>query len=250
MRSHTTAAHVCAVAIALAGLVTPANADVITLTPVKDNTLYETADGSTSNGAGDAMFAGNNSQSSHRRALVAFDVAGNVPAGATIDAATLTLYNDANNASSEPVGMHRLLADWGEAGSVAPGNGGNGGPAEPGDATWLHRSFDDVLWDAPGGDFTDVLTSTVDVVDPGFYTWPSTDQFVGDVQSFLDDPAGNFGWILIGNELAPSSAKRFGTREVADADHHPALEITYTPIPEPGTLLLLLAGVAIVGTRR
>ena len=56
---------------------------LVSLAPSQDNTLYETEDGSLSNGAGDYMFAGRTAQDSDylRRAVMAFDIAGNVPAG-------------------------------------------------------------------------------------------------------------------------------------------------------------------------
>ena len=71
----------------------PAHADQIVVTASKDNTLYETADGSTSNGAGTTMFAGRNSQAANsiRRALVWFDVSASISAGSTIIRAQLTM---------------------------------------------------------------------------------------------------------------------------------------------------------------
>ena len=36
-----------------------------------------------------------------------------------------------------------------------------------------------------------------------------------DVQSWLDDPASNFGWLVLGDESEIPTAKRFDTRESA-----------------------------------
>src|SRR5512141_2008819 len=60
----------------------------------KDNTLYQSAIGSLSNGAGAHMFVGRTNQASDsiRRGLVMFDIAANVPSGSTITAVTLHLY--------------------------------------------------------------------------------------------------------------------------------------------------------------
>jgi hypothetical protein len=67
-------------------------AAVVTNTAVRDNTLYEyvAADGDKSNGAGANIFAGKTDANLSRRAAVAFSFA-NVPAGATINSATLRL---------------------------------------------------------------------------------------------------------------------------------------------------------------
>ncbi|HEU5108731.1 MAG TPA: hypothetical protein VFT95_09260, partial [Micromonosporaceae bacterium] len=54
-------------------------------------------------------------------------------------------------------------------------------------------------------------------------------------QSWLDDPATNFGWMLVGDESRPQTAKRFDSREIDDPLLQPALEIVYTPpcVPRP-----------------
>ena len=54
---------------------------------------------------------------------------------------------------------------------------------------------------------------------------------VADVQSWLDNPANNFGWLVLGDESAVLTAKRFDTRESAIP---PVLTIQYTaPTPTP-----------------
>src|SRR5438132_14183298 len=67
---------------------------VVSIGPSKDNTLYQSAAGTTSNGAGQFLFAGKTNQPSDaiRRGVIAFDVAGSVPAGATINGVTLHLH--------------------------------------------------------------------------------------------------------------------------------------------------------------
>ena len=69
----------------------PATADVVTLTAVRDNTLFQDAAGSLSSGAGTAIFAGRNNQNLGRRALVRFDVEASIPSGAVISNVVLTL---------------------------------------------------------------------------------------------------------------------------------------------------------------
>lgn len=111
---------------------------IISLTPEKDNTLFEAADGSLSNGAGPSLFSGVTSSGNIRRALLKFDLSGMVPSGATITGASLTLNMSKTTAGAETLTLHRVLTDWGEGASVSSGGGGAGAPAQTGDATWLH----------------------------------------------------------------------------------------------------------------
>ncbi len=229
------------------------SADQITVFASKDNTLYEDAGGSRSNGAGPSMFVGRNSEStdSIRRAVLAFDVFNAIPSGSIIESATVTLSNSAANVEDATLGFHRLLVDWGEGPSVAGGGGGSGGPAAPGDATWLHTFYDTDSWATPGGDFDSSVSATAIVGGPGTYTWASTPQLVADVQLFLDNPTSDFGWILLGNEMEAGTAKKFSTREGSDPMLRPALTVFYTSVPEPASCVMLVtAALCVVGKRR
>jgi hypothetical protein len=210
-------------------------ADVISLPAVRDNTLYEDPVGGFSNGAGTSMFAGRNSQAanSRRRAVVAFDVAAAIPAGSTIQAASLTLFNDAANAGPAVVSLHRVTQAWGEGTSSGQGSGA---PATPGDATWLHAFSPTSLWSNPGGDFVTDPSGLVTVAGPGAYVWLSTPQLVADVQAELDGSGAALGWLVRGDESVANSAKRFATREATVAGNRPLLTIEFTPVPEPGVL--------------
>ena len=99
----------------------------------------------------------------------------------------------------------------------------------PGDATWRHRLFDAELWASPGGDFVAEPSGSVDVGGSRSYTWPSSAGMVADVQSWLDDPASNHGWMLKGNEGRNQTAKRFGSRENGTAGNRPQLTVEFTP---------------------
>ena len=61
-------------------------ADIININPIKDNTLYEydPADGDRSNALGFHFFAGKTAMGELRRGVLAFDIAGSIPAGSTI----------------------------------------------------------------------------------------------------------------------------------------------------------------------
>jgi len=213
-----------------------------------DNTLYDDPAGQLSNGAGTAMFAGNNAALGRHRALVRFDVASAVPAGMTITGARLRLVNSAANLAPASVSLHRVLESWGEGSSVATGGQGRGAPPEPGDATWLHRHFPGVLWSTPGGSFNPAASAATIIVGPAAYSWESP-ALLADVQAFFAAPAANFGWLLLGDEAAASSAKRFSTREEPDRARVPILEVTYVPAP-PTLLALVALGVASRRRRR
>jgi hypothetical protein len=207
----------------------PVSANIINITPSKDNTLYEydPAEGDHSNGAGLHFFAGENAMGELRRGVLAFNVAGTIPAGSTITAVTLTMNMSMTPAGPETVELHKLLSDWGEGTSHAPQGEGDGAPATPNDATWRHRFFDTIFWTTEGGDFSVTVSASQSVGSTGPYTWSST-QMVADVQSWVDDPATEFGWLVLGNETTIATAKRFDTRESASP---PMLTIQYIPGP-------------------
>ncbi len=205
-------------------------ADTAQVQAQKDNTLYESPTGSLSNGAGPGMFSGRTGLGLIRRGLVKFDVAGAIPAGSTINSVTLTLSCTMSLVGEVPVSLHAALADWGEGASVSSAmGGGQGAPAAPGDATWLHTFYDTQMWAAAGGDFDPTPSATRLVGGLGLYTWESTAQMVADVQSWLDAPATNHGWLVGGDESAPSTSRRFDTREHLIPAQRPLLTVDYTP---------------------
>ena len=207
---------------------------LLSLGPIKDNTLIEPqSPGSlNSNGAGPYFFAGKvgiSGGSTVRRGVISFDVASSIPAGSTIASVSLKLHLSQEQGGDQNVSLHRLLADWGEGTSSLAG--GRGAPATQGDATWLHRFFDTLSWTTPGGDFTTSASATRVVSGLGFHTWGSTSGMVADVQSWLDDPATSFGWILKGNESQPNTPKRFDSKENGTTANRPVLAVGYCPPP-------------------
>lgn len=207
-----------------------ANAAIINLMPSKDNTLYEfdPKEGDNSNGAGFYFFAGETVMSELRRGVLAFDVAGSIPPGSIITSVTLTMnMSRTHGDTARIVELHKLLADWGEGTSHAQGEEGDGAPAMPNDATWRHRFFDTIFWSMQGGDFSAIVSASQSVGPVGQYTWSSA-QMVADVQSWVNDPASNFGWLVLGDESAAGTTKRFDTRESASP---PVLTIQYLSAP-------------------
>jgi hypothetical protein len=183
-------------------------------------------------GCGDGpLFAGQTGSFGIRRALMRFDVAAAVPAGSTIQSATLDVYVEKSgpvSMATDVFALHRLVSDWGEGASLCVV--GDGVPAEPGDATWSYSFYDSVSWATPGGDFSPTVSVSITMPTLGPATFPSTSATVADVQSWLDTPATNYGWILRGNESGARRARRILSSEEQDeVNSGPMLRIGFTP---------------------
>lgn len=214
-------------------------ADEVLIVAGADNTLYEDSLGSVSNGSGAIMVAGrtNGEVDSIRRAMLFFDVAGNIPHGAVVESVALSLYLNKGNGGAREMRLHRLLTDWGEGASVKDG-GGLGATAEPGDATWLHTFYPDAFWGSDGGRYVGRVSASQLVGTAGgnndlagSYTWPSTDRLVDDVRRWVKKPSMNHGWVLVGDESVKQTAKQFASRESVSPELRPMLEVTYS-LPE------------------
>ena len=205
------------------------------LYPSKDNTIY--SDFPTNSNALGSLYSGNNANGNPRRALLAFDIAGNLPAGALVTSASLTLHlsSSANGTNPSSMSLCRLSQDWGEGTS----NGiGSGAAATTGDATWTARLYDatnPTLWTPAAGGTYSAAASATATVGPatGYYSWASV-QLAADVQGWQNAPSANFGWILLGDEVATSTARVFDSREAAAAQR-PVLQIGYNPVAPPLT---------------
>jgi hypothetical protein len=205
-------------------------AATVTLTPTKDNTIYGNGADNLSNGAGPSLFAGRNGASAGGRvlrSLLAFNIADSIPAGATINSATLTLQITTPLNNSGTIEARRLLANWGEGTSVAPSGGGGGAPAASGDATWNTRFFNTTPWTTPGGDFSTTNSATQFASGTSGTVVFASAGMAADVQAWLDNPAANFGWLLKAQNET-SLAVRFSSRQGTSA---PSLLVNYTPPP-------------------
>jgi hypothetical protein len=204
---------------ALAGglIAAPLHGAQVTVTAAKDNTLFQSATGEFSNGAGPNIFCGQTGSGGGniiQRGLFEFDLAGRIPAGATITSAevTLTLIQGGPFSGSPAHTLHRVLAEWGEGTSIA--GGGSGAPSTTDDATWIHTFYPHSFWINPGGDFSATVSASQIVGNtPGPFTWASTPQLVADVQAWVDDPSSNHGWMIRGDEATAFSSKKFASHE-------------------------------------
>lgn len=211
----------------------PARGDTVNIVSSSDTTIYE-GDGDISNALGFNLFAGRSLQGvgfDTKRGLVAFDL-GALPPGSVITNASLTLHMSLTNGQTgaHDMSVHFVLTDWGEGTSVGLGNGGAGGPATPGDATWTDSDYQVTMWGTDGGDFVAAPSATTNVDDIGYYTWTSP-TLTADVQTWFADPPSNRGWIVLGNELAVPSAKRFDSKDHPTANVRPVLTVEFTPPP-------------------
>jgi hypothetical protein len=144
----------------------------------------------------------------------------------------------ANQGNENTIRLQRVTQGWGEGTSNASGQEGAGTSATVGDATWLHALYDTDLWQTPGGSFEPAVSAMTSVNLQGAYLWGSTPKMVSDIQSWLELPSQNYGWILVGNESSLPTAKRFRSRHYPDAAFRPMLIITYVEGELPYALYL------------
>ena len=209
----------------------------VTLVADKDTTLYESSSGSLANGSGQGIFCGRvgpNGGGGKRRTLVHFDVAGSLPAGARILSVEFDIFS-AQSTAFLPIltFAHRVTQNWNEGSTVAPGPGGAGGAATAGETTWLHTNYPSANWNNPGGDFDATPSFTFNLASIGPSTATVQPGMVADVQSWLDNPTGNFGWLLKTDEQFMQTARRMYSREFGSSA--PSVTITYLAPGQVGT---------------
>ncbi len=220
-------------------LATPVHADSIALHPVADTTLFESAPNDNMGGWTHiaAGSTGSQGERTRNRGLVRFDPASALPAGAQITSVSLQLtvvlvpgQAGGGSAVNSTFALHRLLQSWGEGDKL----GDRGFPADPGEATWNFRFFNDQSWSEPGGapgsDFAAAPSATRAIAGKATYLFGPSTALRDDVQSWLDAPASNFGWLLLTqSEERAKTARGFASRE--DPDVPPVLLIEFTASP-------------------
>ena len=154
-----------------------------------------------------------------RRALVRFDLTGQVPPGAIINSVSVNVVvvRVSSLFPTSNFDLRRLLQAWDESA-----------------VTWNSR-LTSVLWQQPGAegatDSVSTASASVFVSGVGPYTWSATPDLIADVQAWVNAPTTNFGWLLVSEgEGTPYSACRFATRE--DPANAPTLVIDYS-LPAP-----------------
>ena len=211
---------ICFVAILV--LATSAFADSILLTPVADAEIHQINSPDANYAFGSSIATGKlgaNSGNEIRRAMLRFDPSGQLPPGAVVTAVSVTV-NVVRVPGIAPANstfdLRLILQSWTET-----------------NVTWNSR-IQGSPWNSPGaegaGDSLASPSSSVFVTGLGPYTFPSTPALLSDVQSWLNNPGTNFGWLLVSeDEVTSETARRFGARE--DPPNASVLEIDYALPP-------------------
>lgn len=192
-------------------------ADSVTLYPVADTALFENDPDNNFGGVGE-LPGGATRMGKRGRVLLKFDVAAVIPSNSIISSASLTVKVQSTPSApftNSVFDLRRMLQPWAEGNKSASSHGG---PASPGESTWRAQFAPQTLWSAPGGaaakDFSTNRSASTEIAGAGSYTFASTSDLVSDVQSWLQNPLANFGWILMSeSESVAKTARRFGSRE-------------------------------------
>lgn len=227
---------------AVTSLCLPNLVSAVTFAASKDTTIYDTGN---ANGTGEGLFAGTNGFNNVQRGLIAFDIS-SIPSGSTITSVTVDLHvnTQALNSTSFTVTLNPLTQDWNEA-TVGTGGetGGGGAGVTPvaGDAVWTDSGI--APWTA-GGAFNATVSGSALVSGVGTFNTFTGAGLISDVQSWVDNPGTNFGWVIRASEAAgDSTSKRFSSRENTGngGGNVPFLTVLYdapavpglSPVPEP-----------------
>jgi hypothetical protein len=208
---------IVATAMGLFAISNLAVAEVVTLTPSKDRTLYENPAEARSDVVELPLHVGLSEAGFARRSVLAFDLVGQVPPGSQIQSAALTLHASRTRRGVQAVYLSTLRSSWAEG--PAPGEN---------DDSWTNRSPSGPAWVHPGGDYESPIVTACEITDVGCYTWGPTARMTQTVQQWVNNPASNFGWILIGVDSLGAVAKQFDSRENPDPQTWPTLTIHFT----------------------
>jgi len=156
---------------------------------------------------------------------------GPIPLGSTILSATLTLNVGDSGLDKTGATVHRMLGEWYESADTW-NIWGDGNPPHNNEGAIQADGIEAVATpDAyvPEGDpLPDPLGINVTV----------------SVQAWSDGN-DNYGWVFLAKPISPYGWKFYSSDE-ANISLRPHLEVTYIPVPEPGTILLLgLGGLAL-----
>ena len=231
---------------------TDLRAEVLEFEPAMDTTLFEDENGRLGNGSGQYLFIGrtwdqNGIDKLLRRAVIKFDLS-SLPRGSTIDSVSFSITIDQvpPAATGAIIKLHSISSDWGEGASNAPGPEGRGAIAQANDATWLHTFWDSGFWNTPGGDFAEAAVASESISSsPQSVTFNSNPQLVAAVQGWVDQPASNYGWILLGDEVFMQNARRILSRENSNPGG-PLLTVEYTAPPPAAIPALTTTGLLVM----
>ncbi len=140
------------------------------------------------------------------RGLIQFDLSS--LAGNNVASATVYLYLDHGYGEGNVVAAHSFTKDWTE------GTGGDGV------CNWTEATSS-VAWTTPGGDYNAPVVGTISTESKGYKAMTLPTYLV---QSWVDNPANNFGLMLLSTGGDPNKHLKFGSFE-GSSDERPYLEI-------------------------
>lgn len=204
-----------------------AQAIIITSTypAAKDATIRQ--DKSTRNyGFDNQLDVRSRSGNRNRRALLEFNIS-SIPAGSTVENASLRLYVQRLPNNQRTYNAHRVTNSWLEG----TGNGDTNNSAING-VTWIERQYGNNNWTgngpwdwaAQGGDFLAAPTASAPTAS-GWMNW----NVFSDVIAWVSGAAVNSGWLIkdSAENSNNSQSGRFGSAENGTAAERPALDVTY-----------------------
>ncbi len=222
------------IVILMVGWAMAGQAAGIVLSPVADTSLFEQNPDNNLGGATNCV-AGSNTSGLRSRALLRFDLTGQLPTNAVIQSAALTvniIIVPGGGGVGSTFDLRRMLVGWTEG----TGTTSMGQAAKTGESTWNHRAHPSVSWSTPGGaisnEYSPTVSSSVPIDAIGAYTFVTTTNMVADVQQLLLNPSTNFGWAMFSeSEGVGQTSRRFASREAGVIG--PLLTITYTVASGP-----------------
>ncbi len=185
-------------------------------------------------GAMDTFYIGSRNNGWGSRVLIKFPgliSSGSIPAGSTIESASLVLTSTGSQQVTSPIDLRirRVLESWTE------GNG-DGTSASEGESTWNYRDYSTLGWQNPGCSNPQSSTTTNEASITFFANPAEGDQSTFDVTQIVQQwvtngESSNNGFILIapGQELSTQDYVRFASSESANPAYKPKLVVYYSP---------------------
>jgi len=128
--------------------------------------------------------------------------------GSIIDSAALKLYKSGYSTDTSNVNLYRITKDWDE---------------------------ETITWNNKPSNYSTVISSTSVKSGGIWYTWTG-EEFKDLIQGWVDGTYDNYGMVLM---TSYGGDYEFYSKEYFLSSYRPYLEIESTPIPEPGTMILL-----------
>lgn len=165
-------------------------------------------------------------------ALIYFDLAGQVPSGAIIDSAALSLYDTGSGSfAGGTVDLYRVTDPDGKGMWI---EGSSSDYTQKDGAAWSRRAGSgntvSTGWtDTSGSTIMDSVVSTASgtiTLTPGA-GWNESSDLAADVQAWVDDPVTNQGWYLRVRSGSDINIQNVASHQHETASERPKLTITY-----------------------